>query len=171
MPAPDLRFRAATLADLPRIRQLAEETWRVCYPGIISPEQIDYMLDWMYSTRSLTKDLADPTFWFGIMELEDADPIGYAAFSPGESAGECHLHKFYLHPDFHGRGLGSAALHQLLDRARGQGYASISLRVNRANEAGIRCYRKAGFTIEREICSDIGNGFLMDDYWMVRQLS
>ena len=40
--------RPATVDDIPLLRDLAEQIWRVAYVGIIPPEQIDYMLGWMY---------------------------------------------------------------------------------------------------------------------------
>jgi len=34
----------AAAADLPALAELAGVIWRACYPGIITPAQIDYML-------------------------------------------------------------------------------------------------------------------------------
>lgn len=153
------------------IRQMAEEIWYLCYPGIITQQQIDFMLDWMYAPEKLADEIADPDIDFGFLVHED-DTIGYASFGP-EKPGDrdaAHLHKLYLHPRKHGQGLGSASLREMVRLAKAKGFNSLSLRVNRANQAGVRCYESCGFTIEREVSSDIGNGFVMDDFWMEREL-
>ncbi len=165
---PTCQLRTAAEADIPRIREFAAETWNRCYPGIISHEQIGYMLGWMYAPQKLAAEMAGD-IWFGLI-LAESQEIGYVSFGPGEESGEAHLHKFYLHPDWHGKGLGSAALREILTLAQHHGYVTMSLRVNRANESAIRCYRNAGFELKREICDDIGGGFVMDDFWMARHL-
>ena len=43
---------------LPEIARLADIIWRSYYPGIISGQQIDYMLDWMYSLNTLETELS-----------------------------------------------------------------------------------------------------------------
>src|SRR5580658_540022 len=43
--------------DLPAIARLAGIIWRLHYPGIISPEQIEYMLAKMYSLETLREDI------------------------------------------------------------------------------------------------------------------
>ncbi len=41
---PSIHIVAAVEADLPRVAELAGVIWRKHYPGIITPEQIEYML-------------------------------------------------------------------------------------------------------------------------------
>ncbi|MEM1294314.1 MAG: GNAT family N-acetyltransferase [Verrucomicrobiota bacterium] len=165
------QFQPASPGDAIVVRQMAEEIWYLCYPGIITQQQIDFMLDWMYAPEKLADEIADPEIEFGFL-VQDDDAVGYASYGP-ENPGDRkagHLHKFYLHPRKHGQGLGSAALREIIRLARSQGYESLSLRVNRANQAAVRCYEHCDFVIEREVCSDIGNGFVMDDFWMSRVL-
>ena len=44
----------ATIKDIHLIQDLAQKSWRSHYPGIISHEQIDFMLDLMYSEEEIT---------------------------------------------------------------------------------------------------------------------
>jgi GNAT superfamily N-acetyltransferase len=44
MDAPDLTIDAGTRADIALVARLADTIWRLHYPGIITDEQIDYML-------------------------------------------------------------------------------------------------------------------------------
>jgi RimJ/RimL family protein N-acetyltransferase len=42
----------------------------------------------------------------------------------------------------------------------------VRLRVNKRNAPAIRSYLRAGFRFTEDIVSDIGSGFVMDDYVM-----
>jgi len=44
------------------------------------------------------------------------------------------------------------------------------LGVNRFNEKAIRAYRRNGFAIREELKTDIGGGFVMDDFIMEKGL-
>ena len=48
------------------------------------------------------------------------------------------------------------------------GCTRLQLRVNKANASAIRAYCRAGFTFVEDVCTDIGNGFVMDDYRLER---
>jgi ribosomal protein S18 acetylase RimI-like enzyme len=47
----------------------------------------------------------------------------------------------------------------------------VYLYVNKKNNKAIRAYKKSGFVINESICKDIGGGFFMDDYKMIKHLS
>ena len=51
-------IRNATVTDIPLIRELTYKVWPQTYVNILSAEQIDYMLEMMYSTASLEKQCA-----------------------------------------------------------------------------------------------------------------
>ena len=48
-------------------------------------------------------------------------------------------------PNARGKGVGTALLEALLERARGEGYAGISLSVDRANAGAMELYERHGF--------------------------
>jgi len=163
-------LRPATPEDVPLIRELAREIWWECYPAIIPGAQIEFMLSWMYAPEKLEADIRAGEIRFYLVTWNGA-AVGFASTGPGEGPREIHLHKFYLQPAHHGQGLGSRVLRELISLAGNAGYREMSLRVNRQNQAACRCYERNGFTIAREVCSEIGGGFVMDDYWMSRPLS
>jgi hypothetical protein len=43
-PPPAIHVRHARHDELPVVRRLADVIWDAHYPGIVTPEQIDYML-------------------------------------------------------------------------------------------------------------------------------
>ena len=48
--------------------------------------------------------------------------------------------------------------------------STLMLQVNKQNIKAISFYRKAGFSVREEAVFDIGNGFVMDDYVMIKSL-
>ena len=42
-------IRKATVADCELIHMMAKEVFPATYKDILSPEQLDYMMDWMYA--------------------------------------------------------------------------------------------------------------------------
>ncbi len=163
---PAFSIRLATLADIPVICSLADRIWRTCYPGMISDEQIVYMLGWMYSPEKLGDEFARGVRY---ELLESASgPVAYLAT---EKQGDAlYLHKLYLAPELHGLGLGRDLLEHVLDLARQSQLSVVRLNVNKSNSRAIKSYERAGFSIERTIVNDIGSGFVMDDYVMSRSV-
>ena len=48
----ELVIAPASESDIPEIRLMARETFYPTYRDILSPEQLDYMYEWMYSAES-----------------------------------------------------------------------------------------------------------------------
>jgi hypothetical protein len=64
--------------------RLAHEIWHRHYPGIITVEQIDYMLAHGYSREALSAYVTDPTRGLVIAE-RDGKPLGFCAWYPPAS--------------------------------------------------------------------------------------
>jgi RimJ/RimL family protein N-acetyltransferase len=165
-----LEFVKLTPDDINEIQDDATVIWRECYSDVLEPEQIEYMIDKMYSAETITNEIQN-----GIAEyyfiFHDGAKIGYTSFGLLKDVpGRVKLHKLYLYPEFHGKGLGSAALRKICKIARGQGYTSICLNVNKYNAPALRAYERNGFVRHEAVVNDIGNGYVMDDYVMVRTL-
>lgn len=156
----------AGLSDRAFIRSVSERTWPSTYGHIISQEQIDFMLDWMYSDASLEKQMnTGCEFYIASKQNDhgDIDAIGFCSVSPEEGAHK--LNKLYVLPAAHGTGAGKALLNKAIDVAKAAGSSSLFLQVNKQNTA-YTFYLKKGFVKELEFKFDIGNGFYMDDYVM-----
>jgi len=81
------------------------------------------------------------------------------------------LHKLYLLPELHSRGLGSRLLQHVEREVRAGGGRRLMLSVNKRNAKAIAAYRRNGFVIADSVVTDIGNGFVMDDYIMAKDWS
>ena len=162
-----LTFHAATADDIPTLRALADTIWRESYAGVISAEQMAYMLAWMYSEEAIRREIGEGVCW-EIARLGSED-VGYLSITFGAD-GVAKLNKLYLLPAHQGRGLGQQMLARVLALAFAQGATVVRLQVNKANVRARLAYERAGFVQIEEAVFDIGGGFVMDDYIMARRI-
>lgn len=159
-------LKKAVESDIPTIQEIARITWGPTYVHIIGQEQVDYMLGKMYSKATLLEQLAaGHTF---LIAVEDAKPIGFAGFSRDEGDA-FQLHKLYVLPEAHGKGVGKLLINEVLNAARAEGAKYLRLNVNRKNKAK-SFYESAGFKIKESVDIEIGNGFFMNDYIMEKAI-
>jgi GNAT superfamily N-acetyltransferase len=161
-----MRLIGATAADIPLIQDLARRSWEKTYAGIISTEQIEYMLGEMYSTHEILKHLQNSNYHYYLI-LDDGNNSyeGFIGYEHDYEAGTTKLHRIYLAPESKGKGFGKGALEFLKEKVRESGDRRIILNVNKDNSAK-NFYESQGFTVYNEVILDIGDGFVMDDYVM-----
>lgn len=159
----NIEFKRATFDDIELIQELAKEIWYSHYPNIITIEQIDYMLDMMYSSRQIAKEIEDDFNWY-LISYEN-EYVGYIAFCFDENR-DIKLNKLYIKLDYHGKGLGQESLKFVLNQSKVLGAKKLYLTVNKSNTKAIKAYERFGFSKERSAVFDIGNGYVMDDYVM-----
>jgi diamine N-acetyltransferase len=157
-----MQFRKALISDIPVIQQIAEKAWRPTYSHILSEEQTIYMLDMMYGTEVLMKQINSQVEFF--LAVEEDQVIGYFAMEITEPS-QMKLHKIYLDPDQKSKGVGSQIIAFIKAFGIQAGVKQIELNVNKSNSA-VQFYEKMGFLRAREMVLDIGNGYVMDDYVM-----
>ena len=158
----DLLIRTASTNDIPAIRHIAHDTWPVAYGQLLSKEQLDYMLDLMYSVHSLEEQM-HKGHQFYIAEL-DGIPHGFASVSH-EGDSRYKLNKLYVLPGTQKTGAGKTLLQQVIAFAKENKGRQLFLQVKKDNPSK-GFYEKQGFIIIDEIRLDIGNGYFMDDYIM-----
>lgn len=164
-------IRPATPADFPAIERIARQTWPATFGAILSPDQIEYMLNWMYQPDALTGQVEQQGHVF-LLLLDDAgEPLGFVSYEPHyRNEPVTKVHKLYLLPDTQGRGLGRMLLDEVSRRAGQQGDTALALNVNRHNRA-VLFYERIGFSVTGQEDIDIGNGFLMQDFIMTKPLT
>lgn len=158
-------IRKATLADIPLINQLAWIVFPHTYKDILSPEQIDYMMEWMYSPTNLKKQMTEDGHIY-YLAFRDDEPAGYLSIQP-EGEHIYHLQKIYVLPNYQGMKLGKMLFQQAIDSIKELHPAPCQMRlnVNRHNKA-IDFYRNMGMYKMAEGDFHIGNGYYMNDYIM-----
>jgi GNAT superfamily N-acetyltransferase len=161
-----LNIRNATVDDIPVIRELTFRIWPQTYTAIISQQQIDYMLEMMYSEGSLKKQMEEGSRF--ILVLDEKEAVGFASYGEIEP-GVYKLHKIYILFSQQGKGTGSFVIDYIISKIRKQGAIALQLQVNRNNKAK-SFYEKLGFAVIEEADFDIGNGWFMNDYVMEKKL-
>jgi diamine N-acetyltransferase len=178
MPQSDssLTISPAGPGDIGLVQRLAREIWHRHYPGIITVEQIDYMLERGYAEQALLplvapdgRGMAPADRGIALARI-DGTPVGFVAWSPTGDHAEMKLEKLYVLPEHHGKGIGRALIEHVVERARDAGCRSLTLNVNRSNTESVRAYQHCGFTIAASGDFPIGGGFVMEDFVMLRQI-
>ncbi len=160
----------ATVSDIPAIRMIAHATWPVSYyPGILTAEQLMYMLDLLYSEAALTEAMERKRQQFFLLEQNDMF-TGFSGLTHHHGGGSTtHLNKLYVRPSVQGTGAGKLLLKHAMRTSAEAGDTALELNVNKRNKA-LAFYEHMGFKILREEVIDIGSGYVMDDYVMGRAL-
>lgn len=164
-----IAITSVTESDIDLLIQLAYRIWHAHYPGIITSQQIDYMLERGYTRQVIMDEIANQgVIWLTIKN--GTEMIGFASLGPYAPA-TMKLHKLYLLPEYHGTGIGARALAEVEQIARDNAASALVLNVNRHNTKAIRAYERAGWRVAEEVVIDIGNGYVMDDFVMAKELT
>lgn len=161
-----MTLQKATEKDISLIQELAEKSWRANYPGILSDEQIDYMLDLMYSEKEIKLQFQNKNYHYFLILTEENSAVGMMGFENSYESKTTKLHRIYLLKETKGKGYGKFALQFLIKEVKKSGDNRIILNVNKDNPA-LHFYKSQGFKTYKEGVFDIGNGFVMDDFLMV----
>ena len=165
-----IRIVGATDRELPAVAELARIIWRKHYPGIITSEQIEYMLEHGYSRAALRRFITEQGAGLDLAHVGERF-AGFAAYHRCDHPDELKLDKLYVHQDFQGRRVGSSLIESTEAAARGQQRTVLILNVNKNNVQAIRAYERNGFGVREAVVVDIGGGFVMDDYVMAKRLA
>lgn len=161
---------SAGVADIPVVRSIALATWPVAYREILSPEQLWYMLDLMYSEQALQEQMVRLGHHFVIARFA-GEALGFASHSGvSDVPGTARLHKLYVLSGQQGLGIGSVLLAAVVRAAKKAGHVRLELNVNRSNPA-LGFYKRHGFRVLRDEVIDIGQGYVMDDHVLELELA
>ncbi len=167
-PPPTLRFVEVGSGHFLVIAHLAQRIWPISFADIISPTQCEYMLRQRYTPQALAEALARG-MRYELIEI-DGKFVGFGAHGPSDNPVEWKLWQLYVLPEHQGLGIGRSYIENVSAAARHAGRSALVLTVNKRNDRARVLYEKSGFHIRESAHFDIGNGFVMDDYVMVRPL-
>jgi GNAT superfamily N-acetyltransferase len=163
----EVAFKAVSRShEVARVAELGDIIWREHYIPIIGRAQVDYMLEHFQSASAIERQIAQGTFYFTIHSK--GMTVGYLAFE--KQGKSLFLSKIYLLDSHRGKGIGKAAMQFLEGQARLLECADIALTVNKYNNQSINAYTRMGFSKKGGEITDIGGGFVMDDYRMVKTI-
>ena len=159
-------IRKATTADCALIQKLAQQIFPVTYKDILTPEQTDYMMEWMYSLDNIRKQMEEEGHVY-FLAYEECEAAGYVSvqqqgedFIPPAKDFMCspitrvHIAAVFLFRE---------AIKYIKEVHPGP--CLMELNVNRNNKA-LQFYEHMGMRKLREGDFPIGNGYYMNDYIM-----
>ena len=178
----DTRIVRAGEGDLAIIERLARLTWPDTFRGILSTDQLEYMLDRMYRPEALAEQCAMGHVFHLLLATERSSagsyagqgtryrPVGYVSHELDYLPFTTKIHKLYVLPGAQGRGYGRMVVEKVRNIADRAGQTKLRLDVNYQNKA-VDFYERLGFNKVARHDTDIGNGYLMEDWQMEKVLS
>lgn len=146
------------------VNELAHLIWPHTFKDILTQDQIDYMLGWMYDLGTLQEQVQTGHLFYVIKEFNT--PKGFIGLEPNyPDADYLRIHKCYVLPSEQGKGFGRKLITKAMDVAFDLDLKKLHLNVNRYNKS-LDFYKHIGFEVIGEEDIDIGKGYLMEDYIM-----
>lgn len=161
----NITIKTATSQDASTIQMLAQEIWLQHYTPIIGKAQVDYMLDKFQSETAVKDQLSDGYIYY--IAYVDKTPCGYCGIKKENGI---FLSKLYVSQTHRGKGVGKALIKEILAYANQSRANRIWLTCNKNNTNTLSVYQKLGFNIIDKCVTDIGNGYVMDDYVLEKSL-
>ena len=182
------------------LAKMAFEIWNEYWPAHIGQAQTDYMVKNFQSLEAIKHSMAQDAYeyWFICSDSPTAREEEHAKAAGGEgSASEkAHLEstsieprivgytgghiepetnrffisKIYLYAEERGKGYASKVIDFYENLCRERGLRAMYLTVNKYNDLGVRAYLGKGFETIDSVETDIGEGFIMDDFIMEKSV-
>jgi diamine N-acetyltransferase len=157
----EIQFVKIGESEIEEIRNMANVVFPNTYRSVLSQNQIEYMLEMMYSVKSLQRQF-DEGCEFYVFKSNKKN-IGFGSFQVISHLAK--LHKIYFLEQSQGKGFGQKFIKFTSEIAKKSGAKSLQLNVNRYNKA-VDFYKKLNFKVSKSEDNDIGGGFFMNDYVM-----
>ncbi len=163
------------------LADLAESIWKEYWVCLLNQAQIEYMIEKFQSYRAIKEQIENEKYVYKIIRA-DGENAGYFGVSPkNKRVWECEnteigfeylfLSKLYLKKEFRSKGIGRKGFEAIKNIAFQKNVKYIYLTVNKHNINTIKAYEKWGFKAVETAVTDIGQGFVMDDYIMRYELN
>jgi tRNA(adenine34) deaminase len=154
-------IEAAAPGQIKRVAAMAKEIWSGFFPDIIGKDTTDYMIEKFQSEAAIKEQIENDHYTYYILQKNGTD-LGFIGIKPdGE---RLFLSKAYIYSAYRGKGYFREALRFITDKAKESGKNAIWLTCNKQSVSRF-VYEKCGFVKIGEGVKDIGDGFVMDDYY------
>ncbi len=146
--------------NIKKLADLASSIWHEYWVCLLTPEQIDYMVKNFQSEKAINYQIQNENYEYYFI-LYKKEIAGY--FGISDKKDYLFLSKLYIKKEFRHKGIGSKTFEKIKKLAKGK---PITLTVNKNNINSIKAYKKWGLKTTDSVITDIGSGFVMDDYIM-----
>ncbi len=159
----------ATDTEVEQLAHIAKTIWNEYWPSIIGQAQTDYMVEQFQTADAIARDRAEHAYEYWIL-YEGDRIVGYTGGHEEPETNRFFISKIYLYKEERGKHFASRVIEFYEALCRDRGLSALYLTVNKHNELGIRAYVGRGFETIDAVETDIGNGYVMDDYIMEKRI-
>ena len=165
-------FEPVTRQDeIEDLAAMANAIWHEYWPALIGEAQTDYMVDNFQSLEAFVRDMSENAYEYWFLVDDAGNRVGYTGGHVEPETNRFFISKIYLLSDARGKGYARATVNFYDTLCKNRGLDAMYLTVNKYNELGVRAYKGTGFEIIDAVETDIGEGFIMDDYIMERPVA
>ncbi len=132
------------------------------FTPITGEGQVYHMMDKFLSPEVVMREIGE-NYEFAFALYNGVRAGYYSMAYEGEAL---FLSKLYVDKAYRGKGLGHAMFERIKEKGKTAGCKYIYLTVNKRNDSSVAIYKKWGFFVYEEAQTDIGGGYIMDDYIM-----
>ena len=160
--------RVETQEQIDTLCAIAQEVWHETFDSLLPEGQTDYMIDKFQSDHAVKDQMAHQNYRYYLAKLQGqyAGFVGFAPRYQGEE--EMYLSKVYLLAKYRHQGVVKAMFQLVEEQTKQEGLSKIRLTVNKKNTHAAQVYEHYGYKTVEWVESDIGNGYVMDDFVMVK---
>lgn len=152
--------------EIGAVARCARITWHDTYDPLLPDGQVDYMLEKYQSPQVIKNDIENNGYVYYIL-IKDNETAAFCGVK--KEPDRLFVSKIYVMPKYQRQGMAT----RLFERVKsdfGGIYDACYLTVNKYNEKAISTYKALGFTTAKSVVTDIGQGYVMDDYIMEYKL-
>lgn len=149
-----IHIRRADEEDVALLATVGRESFYRAFADTSDVADMAAYLEQAFNEQQIADELADVSNHFFIMETLQGEVTGYAKLiankrheSLPENGNWWKLHRFYLMPDFIGKGTATLLMDELKDFISEKGASGMWLATWTENGRAIRFYEKCGFTV------------------------
>ncbi|KAK9386682.1 acyl-CoA N-acyltransferase [Lipomyces mesembrius] len=173
---PSITIRRARSQDVASVAELGTHVFSITFGHSVSSQQLQAYLSESYSIPATAKDVTDPMKDMIVATSQDGAIVGFALLTRGTSEpcithleSTIELQRIYVHPTYHGNGVGKILIKKLEDIANQQGFKYIWLGVWEENYKAQKVYEKLGYRVVGDHDFTIGE-VVQRDHIMVKEL-
>ena len=166
-----------SFADQQVLAKLAGEIWREFWPSRIGVDQTEYMVKNFQSLDAIVRDMEQHAYEYWFVQADEAacgfvpgDIVGYTGGHVEAETNRFFISKIYLLAAVRGQHICTRIIEHYVELCKSRGLHAMYLTVNKYNELGIRAYAAKGFKTIDAVETQIGEGFIMDDFIMQKTL-
>ena len=154
--------------EIHQLADMAGEIWREYWPAHIGAAQTEYLVQQFHPYEAICRGMQEQGYEYWFVE-DEGRRVGYTGGYNEPETDRFFISKIYIYAHERGKHYASRIIEFYTQLCQERGLGAMYLTVNKHNEMGTRAYFAKGFEVIDSVETDIGEGFIMDDYIMEKK--